>query len=44
MAVAVRVAMARRVLAPAAASRIVGILRAVGLPTSMIQGDERDPC
>ncbi len=33
MAVAVRVAMARRVLAPAAASRIVGILRAVGLPT-----------
>jgi 3-dehydroquinate synthase len=32
MAVAVRVATARAVLAPAVASRIIGILRAVGLP------------
>ena len=32
MAVAVRVATARGVLAPAVASRVVGILRAVGLP------------
>jgi 3-dehydroquinate synthase len=32
MAVAVRVAMARGVLAPAVASRITGMLRATGLP------------